>query len=299
MWSRKESSMNEILRRRAMTSIFPYPFLLNKSVRYWGKNEELSHGIIDNKGWCVMLYYPDVSFSGTTSITYYAGTVSNGNALLRPINTDGTLGSVRYNGAPNAVTFNLYGSYIGLAISFRMADIESCYVINNKTEEYIFHGKHKDIFENWVKFTFTLEQESSQMQVVDGDTGRVPASAFEKLRMAVDGVEITPVRKLDLSAGRHTVCYYIADNDWLNRAWWYWVGIKGATWTFPADAHNIAKLAMTMRTSVNQEMRFLCATPPWPSGTVFTGSEASRDIYVPSGSESDYAACGFTKIHTL
>lgn len=124
-----------------MASVFPYPFLLNKSVRYYSNNEELSHGIIDNKGWCVMLYYPDVSFSGKTSITYYAGTVRNGNAWLRPIGDDGNLKGVRYSGAPNAVTFNLYGNYIGLAISFRMADIESCYVINNKTGEYIFRGK--------------------------------------------------------------------------------------------------------------------------------------------------------------
>ena len=154
-------------------------------------------------------------------------------------------------------------------------------------------------WDDWVKFSFTLSADVTDFQIVDGSTNRVPDEVLAATPMAIDGVEITPTRTYNFTAGQHIVAYGFTDAQ--SYGWWYWVGHanqRNPTLEFPIGAKNVTQQAVVMRTFNNIVMIFHDSPPPI-SQALTASYVKSRTIYVPRGSESAYSFLGFTNIHTL
>lgn len=155
-----------------------------------------------------------------------------------------------------------------------------------------------DPFKDWVKIDFNLTTNKTDFYIVDGSTNRVPDAALAAIRLVVDGVEITPpIRQVDFEAGRHVAYYYIGNGQGTQNWWWYWVG-NVTRITFPASYTTLTSSAVVLA-ALAPEMVFKCPHSPFVAGTTLSDYIKNRKIYVPSGSESEYSALGFTNIHTL
>lgn len=155
-----------------------------------------------------------------------------------------------------------------------------------------------DPYADWVKIEMNLTADRTGVNVVDVYTGRVPDAALAAIRMMVDGVEITPVRQVDLLMGTHEILYYINNGEGTTNGWWYWVQYVTRI-TFPETYTTLTSTAIVLAISSNAEMVFRCPHPPFAAGGTFANYIKGRNIYVVDGYQSEYAAFGFTNIHTL
>ena len=167
-----------------------------------------------------------------------------------------------------------------------------------RRRELLKIGGGVDPYADWVKIEFNLTADRTGVYIVDGSTTRVPNAALAAIRMVVDGVEITPVRQVDLLSGTHEVLYYINNGEGTTNGWWYWVQYVTRI-TFPETYTTLVPVAITLATSSKAEMVFRCPHPPFAAETTFANYIKGRKIYVVDGYQSEYAAFGFTNIHTL
>lgn len=144
---RKECRMNEMLRRRAMMRAgIPYSDLTYNKAWNSSNGGEHQPGPIDAEGYAITPFL-ELTWSGGLSVTVKAGYTRAsyaGGCIAFKTELSLSVTTTAYLQSSDPRTVSATGRYIYISATFKMSELDDCYIYDNKSRKYLWAGRNVD-----------------------------------------------------------------------------------------------------------------------------------------------------------